>query len=644
MKQKKSNIPMHLTINKFRESISKQNHDNNKKIKLNINKKEGYNTISSSPSSSRKIKSSTMLLKQNSQRSDKVEKKLYLENINMRNHINMDLLSKLSSTFKSFNFQSHGNDNKIESNLFNVGTKRSLLLRKSMNTVRNMIQDFDNQFSINFDKNNITQNQNLNGNKEKNKYSTNKIKEESYSDFDFNLNKTINENNNKNLTNPKNFPREKKKGKIYLKNEKNIENQLKNEKKIIGLKDAFKYYELLYNYKYYITEKDILGLSFNRRKKMEKNKFEQLIKTPKAKSNLFKEKCEKCEKTVKNDRYQYNNNLNIHLFKKSFSDNNMDQIDDNISNINLYKTELNKYKAIGTNKKQTSNCKTILKRALSGKKSEASKKSVINSNSNSKFINSSSRPTSASTNKFQKFNQKISLNSLLSSKKVETNLSYISSNTQPQNQNSYSNHKTKSNSKSKNYLSIKNKIKNLSENIISDGDRLKSDLKETYRNVLKIIEEEKKPVKKVKKKINVDIEKIRTDLNLKRRGGGIDEIKMIMDNVDKLYKSLPKKHVELMRSIAKIVINEDRRKNKPMVYNDINDNRLFKKGMKKEMFKASIKMREIRKSLSKHKTEKPFKEKLKSLLKNDGFIFFSIKSLKDEINKDKVLRGEIIKD
>ena len=644
MKQKKSNIPIHLTINKFKESISKQKHDNNKKIKLNINKIEGYNTISSSPSSSRKIKSSRMLLKQNSQRSDKVEKKLYLENINMRNHINMDLLSKLSSTFKSFNFQSHGNDTKIESNLFNVGTKRSLLLRKSMNTVRNMIQDFDNQFSINFDINNITQKQNLNSNKEKNKYSTNKIKEESYSDFDFNLNKTINENNNKNLTNSKNFFREKKKGKIYLKNEKNIENQLKNEKKIIGLKDAFKYYELLYNYKYYITEKDILGLSFNRRKKMEKNKFEQLIKTPKAKSNLFKEKCEKCEKTVKNDRYQYNNNLNIHLFKNSFSDNNMDQIDDNISNINLYKTELNKYKAIGTNKKQTSNCKTILKRALSGKKSEASKKSVINSNSNSKFINSSSRPTSASTNKFQKFNQKMSLNSLLSSKKVETNLSYISSNTQPQNQNSYSNHKTKSNSKSKNYLSIKNKIKNLSENIISDGDRLKSDLKENYRNVLKIIEEEKKPVKKVKKKINVDIEKIRTDLNLKRRGGGIDEIKMIMDNVDKLYKSLPKKHVELMRSIAKIVINEDRRKNKPMVYNDINDNRLFKKGMKKEMFKASIKMREIRKSLSKHKTEKPFKEKLKSLLKNDGFIFFSIKSLKDEINKDKVLRGEIIKD
>ena len=42
--------------------------------------------------------------------------------------------------------------------------------------------------------------------------------------------------------------------------------------------------------------------------------------------------------------------------------------------------------------------------------------------------------------------------------------------------------------------------------------------------------------------MNINIEKIRTDLNLKRRGGGIDENKLIMDNVDKLYKSLPKSH------------------------------------------------------------------------------------------------------
>ena len=158
------------------------------------------------------------------------------------------------------------------------------------------------------------------------------------------------------------------------------------------------------------------------------------------------------------------------------------------------------------------------------------------------------------------------------------------------------------------------------------------------------IEKEKKPVKKVKKNIKIDIEKIRTELNLKRRGKGINEYKMIMDNVDKLYKSLPKTHVNLMRSIAKIVIYEDIKKNKPLIYNDTLDNKLFKKRFKKEMNEASYKMKEIRKSLNKNKKEKPFQEKLEHLLKNDGFVFYNIKTLKDEINKIKVLKGEIITD
>ena len=159
---------------------------------------------------------------------------------------------------------------------------------------------------------------------------------------------------------------------------------------------------------------------------------------------------------------------------------------------------------------------------------------------------------------------------------------------------------------------------------------------------MKEIEDEKKPVKKVKKKMNINIEKIRTDLNLKRRGGGIDENKLIMDNVDKLYKSLPKSHVNLMRSIAKIIINEERRKNKPTIYDDTYDNKKFKEKFKKEMFKAAYKMKEIRKTLNKNKRDKPFDEKMRRLLKNDKFIFFDLKSLKDEINKNKVIRGEII--
>ena len=638
-KSLKTKLLTNFTINKFKESISAKN---NAKIKLNINKKEESKTISSSPSSSRRITSSRILHNQNSQRNDKVEKKLYLENINMRNHINVDLLSKLSSTFKSFNFQSHGNDPKIESNLFNIGSKRSLLLRRSMTTVRNMIQDFDNQFSINLDLKN--QKPKIGGNILYKKYYTKQIKEESYSDFDFNLNKTNNdntngenkenkENNNQMLINNKNFFKEMKKGETYLKNEESIEKKLQNEKKIMGLKNAFKYYELLYNYKYFLTEKDILCLSFNRRKKMEKKALDKYVRTPKMKYDVFEEKWEKCNKCDKNrkiDKYKYKNNLKIHLLKKNLSDIDNKKIYENNDN-KLFKTDL---KDINKN-----NSKKILKRALSGYNSISSKKNSLYNNSNSKFTLTNTRPTTASTNKFQKFNKKINFNSLTSSKNIDLNLSNISSNS---NINIHS--KIIPNSQEQtDSLSIKKKIQNLSENIFANSNKIKTGLEETYQNIMDQIEEESKPVKKVKKKMIIDIDKIRTDLNLKRRGEGINEIKMIMDNVDKLYKSLPKTHVDLMRSIAKIVINEERRKNKPLIYNDTYDNKLFKKRYKKEMFEAAVKMKEIRKSLNKNKIEKPFEEKLKKLLKNDYFIFFNIKSLKEEMDKIRVLRGEIIK-
>ena len=408
-----------------------------------------------------------------------------------------------------------------------------------------------------------------------------------------------------------------------MKNEESIKTKLKNEKKIIGLNDAFKYYELFYNYKYLLTEKDILCLSFNRRKKLEKNNhFKYYLKSPRMKLDTYNEKCEKCKKNSKLNKFKYKNNLNIHLLTKNFSDFNKNKIN------KIFKTELN-YKNRNKNENIYSESNKIMKRALSGY-------------NNSKYKNSNTitRATSSSTNKMNKFNNKINYNTLSSSKKTYLNLSNISSNSQSIVPSTPKIQKTKP----QNILSVKHKIRNLSKNIISNADKLKTLLKDTINiNVMKIIKDENQPVKKVNKKVKINIDKIRTDLNLKRRGKGINEYKLIMDNVDKLYKSLPKTHVDLMRSIAKIVINEDRRKNKPLIYNDTYDNRLFKERFKKEMFEASSKMNEIRKSLNKHKIEKPFEEKLKRLLKDDVFMFFNIKSLKDEINKIRVLRGEIIK-
>ena len=63
----------------------------------------------------------------------------------MKNDINLDLFSKISNTFRAYNYH----DKKIESNLFNIGAKRINLFRRSMNQMKNMIQDFNNQFAIN---------------------------------------------------------------------------------------------------------------------------------------------------------------------------------------------------------------------------------------------------------------------------------------------------------------------------------------------------------------------------------------------------------------------------------------------------------------------------------------------------------------
>ena len=665
----KSKSYVFTTNNKHQEYISSKSNKNNLKMTLDIINKEENKRKTLSFLSSGKMNSYKILLKENKYRSDKVEKKLYLENINMRNNINIDLLSKLNNTFKSFSFQSNGNDPKIEKNLLNIGTKRSLLLRKSMTTVKNMIQDFDEQFSINFGIKNLSQKRKTMGNNLYNKNKLKQTKEESISDYDFNLNKSNNENNdiinnnddnnykinNKNDNNSENinkdnnndegnsnqllnnnikkFVKEMKKGKKYLKYEQNIKKKLKNEKKIIELKNCFKYYELLYNYKYFLTEKDILCLSFNRRKKMERKDFYKYLKTPRKTLDFFvekPEKCKKCENKRKMDKNKYKNNLKIHLFNNF-------KIKKQNNNIKLFKTELNYNRE---NKEKYNK----LNRALSGYNSNIIEKNKSYNNSNFKYNKTFSRPTSSSTNKLNIFNKKLNFNSLSLNEKGELNLSNISSISKNNSPKLIKNHEEKSNYKPPNILSIKNKIINISQNIKANSKKLKINLEDTHKNIMKKIEEERKPVKKVKKKMKIDIDKIRADLNLKRRGEGIDENKIIMDNVDKLYKSLPKTHVDLMRSIAKIVINEERRKNKPLIYNDTYDNNLFKARLKKEMFKASYKMKEIRKSLNKYKIEKPFEEQLRHLLKNDVPSFFNIKSLEDEINRIKAIKGEIITD
>ena len=404
---------------------------------------------------------------------------------------------------------------------------------------------------------------------------------------------------------------------------------------MLQLTDAFKYYELLYNYKYFLTKKDNEFLSFSRRKKM-KRAFSSYYSTIKTK--LFNYEDKKCNQNKKNDFQQYKNSMKINLLNFvniSNEDNN------NYHNTQREKTNINK-KELKLSLENSEKKQKNLKRAFSGfipQNNNNQNLITINSKYNkntirptSSTISQTAQSTKHSNSNKQQFNTKINLDLDLDS--VFSDISSFN------NQNIINKKKT-SNINKKN-LSLPKKIRNLSEGIIDVGGKLKTEIKSKYKSIMKQLEDDKKPVTKVKKDRNINIKKIRQDLNLRRRGNGIDEKKLIMDNVNKLYKSLPKKHVNLMRSIAKIVINEDRMRHRPLFYNDIYDNKLFKMRLKNEMFDAQCEMAKIRKTLSKNKKEKDFKQQVKKLMKNDMFLFFDVDSLKQALNKYKVLRGECL--
>ena len=661
MNKSSSRNTLKLNLN---ESFSNSNSSkNNINSKASSNKRNILSSYSSSSHSSKRanLSGSRKNISGYFNYNDKVEKRMYLENISLRTKRNSELLSKLSSTFKSFRMQASSKDPLIEANLFKIGVKRSFLLSKRINQVRNMIQNFDNEFSVNLNINNNKYFKNKNDKRN----SLQEIEEES---FDFDLNNVNSKNESKNddsqlynnskkskkslkkkssllLTNnffDNKYNLKSEKGKKFLKNNEKIEKKLKNSEKFAQLSDAFKYYELLYNYKYFLTKKDNELLSFSRRKSLEKS-YSLYHPIPKTKLYNFEENCEKCQNNKNMDKLLYKDSINNAL--KSDLSNSDNSENENINN-NTQRINKNvKNKELILSLDNTEKSQKNLKRAFSGfmPKNRYNKNIFI---TNTKYNNNNSnntRPTTASISQTQHSSKYSNSNNLKFNSKIKNDLDLESvvSNTSSYKTN-FHHKKSLSISPKKDIIALTKKIKNLSKDILDTGDKLKTGLKSNYKSVMKLIEEEKKPVTKVKKDRNINIKNIRKDLNLKRRGNGINEIQLIMGNVDKLYKSLPKTHVNLMRSIAKIVINEDRMRHRPIFYNDTYDNKLFKMRLKNEMFDAQCEMAKIRKTLSKNKKEKDFKTQVKKLMKNEMFLFFDLESLKQMVNKYKVLRGECL--
>ena len=124
-----------------------------------------------------------------------------------------------------------------------------------------------------------------------------------------------------------------KKGKKFLKEQDKIENKIKNWPKLLELEDAFKYYELFYNYKYYYTKEDNEFLSFSRRR--EKTMSSYYLR-PRMQIYKSEEECAKCKNNKKVDRQKYKNNQNININKKTEKEINKNwSLKLSLSNINI---------------------------------------------------------------------------------------------------------------------------------------------------------------------------------------------------------------------------------------------------------------------------------------------------------------------
>ena len=114
--------------------------------------------------------------------------------------------------------------------------------------------------------------------------------------------------------------------------------------------------------------------------------------------------------------------------------------------------------------------------------------------------------------------------------------------------------------------SNKKKINPLIMNLLNDNYKLKDELKFGFSIISNMINDfkNKKKIKTNKKEVN--IEKLRKELNLKNMPSIVDEVDVVMNNVKKLENILRKKDVDELRKVAKTVIREDTLANKVFIY------------------------------------------------------------------------------
>ena len=169
------------------------------------------------------------------------------------------------------------------------------------------------------------------------------------------------------------------------------------------------------------------------------------------------------------------------------------------------------------------------------------------------------------------------------------------------------------------------------KSLLKENYNLKNDLKLGFNIITNMINDFKNNPKKKVNKSELNIEKLRKELNLNNINNMVDEIDVVMNNVKKMEKLIKKKDIYFLRRVAKTVIREDKLANKNLVFDNNSINAKLKKIYDR---KNKINNQE---EIEENLDELERKEMIR-LFKNDGPDFFSEEYLSDLIKRYKTMK------
>ena len=471
-------------------------------------------------------------------RNEQILRNILNNNIDKELQHNNDFKKDLKNTFRNYELNLNQKDIKITNNLYNISVNKFFDMKNKLKHSERLIKQYDNQFEFINAKplNNIS-------NVSNEKFLLN-IKEENSKNF---ATRKFSENNKYN-----NYQDEKK--------IENIDSKKKSFEKFT--RSNFKLHSVLYD------DKNNL------------QKFKKIIINEKK----IKERMRKIDQLSK-----LFNDVDMIEKKEAIDDNKFFKVEKNISLLRFHKENLTPRKNINSARYRSNLVKKKI-RLSSEKVSNLGQNNFSfspRSNENNNIINLKNNHwgrkvifTPISRNKYN-------LNELSSDKSSINNVK--------KNYSSF-NFDSKQNKKNDVYSSInftpisKKKLK-LSLNSIQRDERMKPIIYKTIYegNIINNIIKKNYSLHKHPKEKNIifdifeddkmDLEKLRNNLKLKDSkgiNGSINEIQLMENNVKKMENLITKKGINIIRSIVKGMIKEDKILHKRLIYNVGLENRMIR--------------------------------------------------------------------